>query len=416
MIAFDGQSCWFLSLLLVSFASLMIAVNFLTTIILLRCPGMTLLRLPLTVWAYLFTAVLVLLATPVLIAAMVMNLLDHHRLTSFFLPANWAAESQIHPAVSGGGYALLHQHLFWFYSHPAVYIMILPAFGMVSDILSVFSRKPIFGYLSMVVATGAITFLGFFVWAHHMFVSGMNPLLGTTFALSTMLIAVPSGVKVFNWIATLWGGSIHLTTALWNAVAFVSLFTIGGLSGIFLASTPVNIHLHDTYFVVAHIHYVLFGGSMFGLFGAIYFWYPKFFGRMMNETWGKVHFFVSFVAFNGVFFPMHILGIRGVPRRFFDITTMESFKDLQPLNVFMTFSALLLGLAQIPFIINFLGSLRWGRRAEGNPWRAATLEWTDAPSPPPVGNFESTPVVYRGAYEYNNPQATEDFLPQSQPA
>jgi cytochrome c oxidase subunit 1 len=227
---------------------------------------------------------------------------------------------------------------------------------------------------------------------------------------------VPSGVKVFNWIATLWGGSIHLTTALWNAVAFVSLFTIGGLSGIFLASTPVNIHLHDTYFVVAHIHYVLFGGSMFGLFGAIYFWYPKFFGRMMNETWGKVHFFVSFVAFNGVFFPMHILGIRGVPRRFFDITTMESFKDLQPLNVFMTFSALLLGLAQIPFIINFLGSLRWGQRAEGNPWRAATLEWTDAPSPPPVGNFESTPVVYRGAYEYNNPQATEDFLPQSQPA
>jgi cytochrome c oxidase subunit 1 len=262
----------------------------------------------------------------------------------------------------------------------------------------------------------AITFLGFFVWAHHMFNSGMNPLLGTTFAISTMFIAVPSGIKVFNWLATLWGGNLHLTTAMWNAIAFVSLFVIGGLSGIFLASTPINMHLHDTYFVVAHIHYVLFGGSTFGLFAAIYFWYPKMFGRTMSERWGKVHFFVSFVAFNCVFFPMHFLGARGVPRRFYDISHIESFKDLQPLNVFISLSAFVLGSAQIPFMVNFLASLRWGRPAEANPWKVTTLEWTDAASPPIVGNFERLPLVYHGPYEYNNPLSGEvDFLPQSSP-
>lgn len=414
-IAFDGQACWFLSLLLVGIATVMGAINYLATILKMRCPGMTLFRLPLSVWSLLFTAILILLATPVLSGAMVMNLMDHHRVSSFFLPGNWLAESRIHPDVVGGGYALLHQHLFWFYSHPAVYVMILPAFGMVSDILAVFARKPVFGYRMMIYAMAAITFLGFFVWAHHMFNSGMNPLLGTTFAISTMFIAVPSGIKVFNWLGTLWGGNIHFTTAMWNAIAFVSLFVIGGLSGIFLASTPVNMHLHDTYFIVAHIHYVLFGGSTFGLFAAIYFWYPKFFGRMMNEPLGKLHFFTSFIAFNCVFFPMHFLGARGVPRRYYDISEIDSFKDLQPLNVFITISAFVLGLAQIPFVINFLGSLIWGRRAEANPWRATTLEWTDTSNPPIVGNFERPPLVYHGPYEYNNPLSKEDFLPQSQP-
>ncbi|HEV7301214.1 MAG TPA: cbb3-type cytochrome c oxidase subunit I [Tepidisphaeraceae bacterium] len=415
-VAFDGQACWFVSLLLVGIATLLGAINYLATIVLFRCPGMTPSRLPLSVWSLLFTAVLVLLATPVLTGALVMNLLDHHRLTSFFLPGDWLAESRVHPAVAGGGSPLLHQHLFWFYSHPAVYIMILPAFGMVSDILSVFARKPVFGYRPMIYALAAITFLGFFVWAHHMFQSGMNPALGTAFALSTMFIAVPSGIKVFNWLGTLWGGNIHFTTAMWNAVAFVSLFVIGGLSGLFLASTAVNVHLHDTYFVVAHIHYVLFGGSTFGLFAAIYYWYPKFFGRMMNETLGKVHFFGSYVAFNCVFFPMHILGIRGVPRRYFDISHLESFKDLQPLNVFITISAFALGVAQLPLVVNFFGSLIWGKAAPANPWNATTLEWTDAASPPIRENFESRPSVYHGAYEYNNPlSGDDDFLPQSRP-
>jgi cytochrome c oxidase subunit 1 len=412
--AFDGQSCWFVSLMLAGVATLLGAVNYLTTILALRCRGMTLTRLPLSVWSLFFTAALVLLATPVLMGAMTMNLLDHHRLTSFFLPANWLGEGQVHPAVAGGGQPLLHQHLFWFYSHPAVYIMILPAFGMVSDILSVFARKPVFGYRLMIYAMAAITFLGFFVWAHHMFVSGMNPALGITFAISTTLIAVPSGIKVFNWLGTLWGGNIHFTTAMCNAVAFVSLFVIGGLSGIFLGSAAVDVHLHDTYFVVAHIHYVLFGGSTFGLFAAIYFWYPKFFGRMMNETLGKIHFVASFIAFNCVFFPMHILGTRGVPRRYYDFSHIDSFKDLQPLNVFMTISAFGLGLAQLLFVYNFFVSLFRGKVAPANPWRATTLEWTDAASPPIRENFESRPIVYHGPYEYNNPlSGDEDFLPQS---
>jgi cytochrome c oxidase subunit 1 len=414
LVAFDGQSSWFVSLLLVGVATTMGAVNLMTTILTMRCKGMTLTRLPLSVWGVLFAAILILLATPVLSVAMVMNLLDHHRLTTFFLPEGWIAGNAVQQTVAGGGYALLHQHLFWFYSHPAVYVMILPAFGIVSDVLSVFARKPVFGYRPMIWAMAAITFLGFFVWAHHMFVSGMNPLLGTTFAISTMFIAVPSGIKVFNWLGTLWRGNLHFTTAMWYAVAFVSLFVVGGLSGIFLASTPVDVHLHDTYFVVAHIHYVLFGGSLFGLLAGVYFWFPKFSGRMLSERLGKVHFVLTYLAFNGVFLPMHILGIRGVPRRYYDISNIESFRDLQPLNVGMTHSALLLGTVQFVFVFNILWSLWRGRKADANPWRAATLEWTDAASPPARENFESTPVVYHGPYEYNNPLATDgDFLPQS---
>ena len=281
------------------------AINYLTTIIKLRCPGMTMFRLPLSVWALFITSILVLLATPVLAGVMLMNLCDHHRLTSFFLPFNWTLSGQIQEN-SGGGFPLLHQHLFWFYSHPAVYIMIVPAMGMVSDIMAVFARKPVFGYRPMVYAMAAIAFLGFIVWGHHMFQSGMNPTLGTTFAVSTMFIAVPSAIKTFNWLGTLWGGNIRFTTPMLNAIAFVAMFIIGGLSGIFMASTAVDVQIHATYFIVAHIHYVLFGGSMFGIFAAIYFWYPKMFGRMMNETLGYIHFWISFVAFNCTFFAMHI--------------------------------------------------------------------------------------------------------------
>jgi cytochrome c oxidase subunit 1 len=292
--------------------------------------------------------------------------------------------------------------------------MILPAMGFVSDILAVFARKPVFGYQAMIWSSAAIAFLGFIVWGHHLFQTGMNPALGTTFAVSTFLIAVPSGVKVFNWIGTLWGGNIHFTTPMLNAIAFVSLFVVGGLSGIFLASSAVDVQLHNTYFVVAHLHYVLFGGSTFGIFAAIYFWYPKMFGRMMNERLGKIHFVLSYVFFNCTFFAMHFLGLAGMPRRVADYTGYATFRHLQPMNQFITMSAFGLGLAQIPFMINFIGSFFWGEKAPANPWRATTLEWQTA-SPPMRGNFETLPVVYRGAYEYSLPGQFEDFLPQNLP-
>jgi heme/copper-type cytochrome/quinol oxidase subunit 1 len=411
--AFDGQSCWFLSIILLGFSSIMGAVNYLTTIVKLRCPGMTFFRLPLSVWSLFITSILVLLATPVLASVLTMNLLDHHRLTSFFLPSNWNLSGQIQEN-SGGGYPLLHPHVFWFYSHPAVYIMILPAMGMVSDILAVFARKPIFGYRPMVYAMAGIAFLGFIVWGHHMFQSGMNPTLGTTFAVSTMFIAVPSAIKTFNWLGTLWRGNIRFTTAMLNALAFVSMFIIGGLSGVFMASTAVDVHIHMTYFIVAHIHYVLFGGSTFGIFGAIYFWYPKMFGRMMNETLGKIHFWISFIAFNCVFMAMHVLGIQGFPRRIADYRNYDhSWAHLQPMNQFISISAFVLMLGQIPFVINFIGSWIWGKKAPSNPWEATTLEWTETTSPPPHGNFTKVPQVYHGPYEYSSPLVEEDWLAQT---
>jgi heme/copper-type cytochrome/quinol oxidase subunit 1 len=410
--AFDGQSAWFLSITWLGFSSIMGALNYLTTIIKLRCPGMTMFRLPLSVWSLFITSLLVLLATPVLASALLLNLLDHHRLTSFFLPLNWTRSNHLE-IVAGGGYPVLHQHLFWFYSHPAVYIMIVPAMGMVSDIISVFSRKPIFGYRPMVYAMAGIAFLGFIVWAHHMFQSGMNPTLATTFAISTMFIAVPSAIKTFNWLGTLWRGNIIYTSAMLNALAFVAMFVIGGLSGIFMASTAIDVHIHDTYFIVAHIHYVLFGGSMFGIFAAIYFWYPKMFGRMMNDRLGKIHFWITFIGFNCTFFTMHILGMRGMPRRVAGYTNYNSFADLQPMNVFITMSAFVMAVGQIPFVINFIGSWVWGKKAPQNPWNATTLEWVDAPSPPPHGNFTTVPQVYHGPYEYSSPLVEEDWLAQT---
>ena len=410
--AFDGQSAWFLSIIILGFSSIMGAVNYLTTIVKLRAPGMTMFRMPLSVWSLFITSVLVLLATPVLASVLTMNLLDHHRITSFFMPFNWVKSSQFQD-VAGGGYALLHQHLFWFYSHPAVYIMILPAMGMVSDILSVGARKPIFGYRPMVYAMAGIAFLGFIVWAHHMFQSGLNPTLGTTFAISTMFIAVPSAIKTFNWLGTLWGGNIKFTAAMWNAIAFVSMFVIGGLSGIFMASTAVDVHIHDTYFIVAHIHYVLFGGTMFGVFGSLYFWYPKMFGRMMNERLGKIHFWLTFITFNCTFFAMHILGIGGMPRRVYDPHTYSTFAHFLPMNRFISVSAFALGLSQLLFAINFIGSWIWGPKAGNNPWNANTLEWCATTSPPPHGNFTTVPVVHHGPYEYSSPLVEEDWLPQT---
>ena len=313
---------------------------------------------------------------------------------------------------AAGGQVLLWQHLFWFFGHPEVYILILPGMGMVSDIVANGSRKPIFGYHSMVFALVGIGFLGWIVWGHHMFMSGMNPTLGSTFMVTTMIIAVPSAIKVFNWMGTMWRGNLRFHVPMLNAIGFVAMFVIGGLSGVFMAATPVDMPIHDTYFIVAHIHYVLFGGSLFALFAAITFWYPNMFGRMMNERWGKIHFWLTFLFFNLTFFPMHILGMGGHMRRIYDPTQYDFLKPYQPMNTFITLSAFALFASQLIFAVNFILSLKWGKKAPLNPWEDNGLEWTLA-TPPPHGNWDRPPTVYRGPYEYSAPQVAEDYLPQS---
>jgi cytochrome c oxidase subunit 1 len=408
-----GQICWLLALTFVGVSSMMGSVNYITTIINLRAPGMTFNRMPLTVWSLLITAILQAFALPVLTVALILQLLDKTFNTCFFLPPGQEVIGNYHTGP-GGGQTLLWQHLFWFYSHPAVYIMILPAMGMVSDIIATFSRKPLFGYKPMVYSIVGIAGLGFIVWGHHMFQSGMDPRLGTGFMIATIMIALPSAVKTFNWLGTVWGANIQYTTAMLNALAFVSLFIIGGLSGIFMAATPVDIYIHDTYFIVAHIHYVLFTSSLFGIFGGIYYWFPKMFGRAMNETWGKVHFALTFIFANCTFFPMHIIGAAGHPRRYSDPLQYDWLHGLQGLNQFISVSAFLLGASQLIFLVNFFYSLFWGRKVDRNPWHANTLEWT-APSPPPHGNFDAIPTVYRGPYEYASPETKEDYYPQNLP-
>ncbi|NIO10545.1 MAG: cytochrome c oxidase subunit I [Deltaproteobacteria bacterium] len=393
-----GHNLWLISLLLFTISSLMGSINYITTIVNMRAPGMSYFRMPLVIWSLFITAILGLLALPILTAALAMLLFDRTLGTSFFLP-------------EGGGDPLLWQHLFWFFGHPEVYILVLPAMGVTSDILSVFARKPIFGYRAMAFSMIAIAFLSWIVWGHHMFVSGMNPVLGTAFMMTTMVIAVPSAIKTFNWLGTLWGGSIRFTTPMLFGLGFVSAFVIGGLSGIFMASTPVDIFIHDTYYIVAHFHYVV-AGIIFAMFAAIYFWFPKMFGRMMNETWGKVHFFLTFIFFNAAFFPMHFLGVGGHMRRIYNPLQYEFLAGMQHWNVFITMSAFILVAAQFIFVINFFWSLFAGKRIEENPWEANTLEWA-APSPPPHGNFLSAPEVYRGPYEYSSPEVREDYLPQN---
>jgi cytochrome c oxidase subunit 1 len=396
-----GQTLWLISMIVLGFSSLMGAVNYITTVINMRAPGMTWFRLPLSVWALFITAILILLAVPVLTGALILLLFDSSMGTSFFLP-------------EAGGEPLLWQHLFWFFGHPEVYILILPAMGFVSEIIAAGSRKPIFGYPAMVLAIIAIAFLGWGVWGHHMFQSGMAFTLGAGFMATTMVIAVPSAIKTFNWMATMWRGDLHFHVPMLNAVAFVGMFVIGGLSGVFVASTAVDIFLHDTYFVVAHIHYVLFGGSLFAIFGAITYWYPKMFGRLMSPLLGKIHFWLTLIFFNLTFFPMHLLGVNGMMRRIYDPTQYEFLAPLQGMNTFITISAIILVGAQLIFAFNFIWSLFRGEPAGDNPWRANSLEWT-APSPPPHGNFAATPVVYRGPYEYSSPLSEDDFLPQNAP-
>ena len=397
-----GQTLWCAALFVNGLSSITGAVNYITTVITMRAPGMTMFRMPLPVWAIFLTAILLILAIPVLSAAAALIIFDLNFGTTFYRP-------------TGYGQPLLWQHLFWFFGHPEVYILILPAMGLTSEILSVFSRKPVFGYKAMVWAMISIGFLGFIVWGHHMYVSGMNLTLSAAFSVSTMVIAVPSAIKTFNWMGTIWRGSIHYTVPMAFAVSFVSMFVIGGLSGIFMASTPVDLFVHHTYFIVAHFHYVLFGGSMFAIFAAVYFWFPKMSGRMFNNTLGWIHFWMTFVFFNLTFFPMHNLGLGGMMRRIADPTVYDCLKQLQPLNVICTIGAMGLGLATIPFVVNIVWSMRNGPKAPANPWNSTTLEWTVS-HPIPHGNFAVTPTVYHGPYEYSVPGLVRDFLPQNEKA
>ncbi len=415
----SGQTCWLMGLTWVGVSSMMGAVNYVTTIVKMRAPGLTMMRLPLSIWGLMITSLLQLFALPVLTAASIMQLLDRVLNTGFFTPTNLLVNNLTpdsfaygSEAAAAGGQPLLWQHLFWFYSHPAVYILVLPAMGFTSDILAVHARKPIFGYKPMVYSMSAIAGLGFIVWGHHMFTSGMNPALGMTFMVSTIMIALPSAIKVFNWLGTLWGGRIHLRTPMLFACAFVSMFIIGGLSGIWMAATPVDIYIHDTYIVVAHFHYVVFAGSLFAIFAAIYHWFPKMFGRLMNETMGKIHFVGSFIFTNMTFYMMHQLGVAGLMRRTADPYAYDVYAHLQPINEFITISAFCMFAWQIFFVLNFFHSMFWGKRVGRNPWKAASLEW-DAPSPPGHGNFDHQLEVYRGAYEFGSPEVEEDYIPQT---
>jgi cytochrome c oxidase subunit 1 len=398
-----GLNLWILALALEFASFLMGGINFLTTTVNLRVPGLSMFRLPLVIWMQITAAVLFMLSVGPLIGGAVMLLLDRVVGTSFYLP-------------EGGGDPLLWQHLFWFFGHPEVYVILLPGLGIMLEVLPVFSRKPIFGYRPIVYSTIAAGILSFIVWAHHQFMSGMDPRLAMPFSITTILISVPFALIVFATIATLWRGSISFPTPMLFALGTLAVFLIGGLTGIFNGSAPADIYIHDTYFVVSHFHYTLFSVTFFAAFAGLYFWFPKMFGRMMNETLGKIHFWLTFIFFNAVFVPMFLLGLGGMMRRIANPMQYDFLQPLQPMNVFATIASILLLLGQIPFVINWFWSLVAGEVAERNPWQANTLEWSAA-SPPPHGNWgDALPVVHRGPYEYSHPSVPEDLLPQDRPA
>jgi len=407
-----GETLWIVGLAIFCGASLMGALNFITTLIDLRTKGMTLGRLPLTCWTWFVTAILGLLAFGVLLAACILLLLDRIAGTSFFVPGGLVITDQVVTWHKGGS-PLLWQHLFWFFGHPEVYIAILPGMGVTSHLLSTFSRKPVFGYRAMVGAVCGIGFLGFCVWGHHMFISGMSPYSAFAFSILTMTIGVPSAIKTFNWLGTLWGGKIQFTCAMLFAIGFVSLFVSGGLSGLFLAQPSLDLYLHDAYFVVAHFHLIMGVAAIFGMFAAMYFWFPKMFGRFLNEGIGKVHFWLTFIGVYAIFMPMHFLGLAGHPRRYSDTTAVAYLAKLQPVHVFISIAAFITIGAQFIFLFNFFWSLKFGKEAkEENPWHATTLEWS-IPSPPPHDNFGGIePVVYHGPYEFSVPGAADDYIPQ----
>ena len=402
------------SLLIFIVATTMGGLNYVTTVLQARCEGMTLLRMPLTVWGIFVATILALVGFPALFVSGVMLLLDRTLGTSFFMPA-LVSMGQL--TNYKGGSPLLFQHLFWFFGHPEVYIVALPAFGIVSDLISVHARKSIFGYRMMVWAILAIGVLSVVVWAHHMFVSGMNPYFGFFFATTTLIIAVPTAIKVYNWLLTLWRGDIHLTVPMLFALAFVSTFVIGGLTGLFLGNVSVDIPLSGTYFVVAHFHMVMGVAPLLVVFGGIYHWYPKITGRMLDDRLGKLHFWITFLGTYAIYFPMHYLGVLGMPRRYYNWDGYQFIPpSAQVLNTFITVVALVVGVAQLLFIVNLAWSAVRGRRADTNPWRAASLEWQTPITPPGHGNWGSQlPVAYRWAYAYSVPGAPQDFIAQNAP-
>ena len=408
-----GADLWIIAMALFVVSSLLGGLNYITTVLNLRTKGMSMTRLPLTIWALFFTAVLGVLSFPVLLSGLILLLFDRHAGTSFYLSDIYMTSTQ-QALPNEGGSAILFQHLFWFLGHPEVYIILLPAMGMASEILSVNSRKPIFGYMAMVGSLFAITILAFLVWAHHMFVSGLNPFLGSVFVLLTLLIAVPSAIKVFNWLTTLWKGNIRFTPGMLFALGFVSMFISGGLTGIFLGNSTLDLHLHDTMFVVAHFHIVMGVSAFFGMFAGIYHWYPKMFGRYMNNTMAYIHFWVTLIGAYLIFWPMHYEGYAGMPRRYFDYSSWESFNQFGGLNQFISTVAMVVFAVQFLFVFNFFYSIWKGRKVTTlNPWGANTLEWT-TPLRPGHGNWEGEiPEVHRWAYDYG--KDGREFIPQTEP-
>lgn len=408
-----GMTLYILGFILFIASTLMGGINYITTVLNHRTAGMSMSKLPLTIWALFLTAILALLSFPVLFSAMLLLLFDRSFGTSFYLSSIYINGEAL-PHM--GGSPILYQHLFWFLGHPEVYIIFLPPLGLASDIISTNARKPIFGYKFMVLSLVGIVFLSFVTWAHHMFSSGMHPFLGSVFTVTTVLIAIPSAIKVFNYIATLWGGSIHFTSAMLFAIGLVSFMISGGLTGIILGNAPLDIHIHDTYFVVAHFHLVMGVLAFFGVFGGVYHWFPKMFGRMMHEGLGKIHFWMTFLGAYIIFIPMHFIGYAGFPRRYYNFTNFDYMDRFTNLNLFITIAAFLTVFAQLIFLYNFFHSMIRGKKAPKNPWNATTLEWTTEAGDPGHGNWKGpVPKVYRWAYDYSKPNADKDFIPQNVP-
>jgi cytochrome c oxidase subunit 1 len=399
--SFWGINLWILGLALEFVGFLLGGINFLTTVVTLRTRGMTMWRLPLIVWQEIAAVAIFLLSVGPLVAGAIMLLLDRVAGTAFFLPHR-------------GGDPLLWQHLFWFFGHPEVYVIALPGFGIMQEILPVFARKPTFGYRTIIWCTVVACFLSLIVWAHHMYVSGIDPRLATPFSIATIAISIPFAIMIFAMIATLWRGSISFETPMLFSLGGLVTFLLGGVTGIFLGSDTADIYLHDSYFVVAHFHYTLFPVVFFAGFAGIYYWYPKMFGKLMSETLGRVHFVLTFIFFNAAFIPLFMVGLAGGPRRIYSPMAYDLLKPLQPLHVVATVATIGLVLGQLPFIVNFVMSMLWGEKAAANPWHANTLEWT-VDSPPPHGNFAHPPVVTRGPYDYSMPGAKDDWYPQTAP-
>ncbi len=407
-----GMTLWLVSMAVFIAASLMGSLNYIVTVINLRTKGMSMTRLPLTIWAFFVTAIIGVISFPVLLSAALLLIFDRSFGTSFFLSDIYLAGEVLHYQ---GGSPVLFEHLFWFLGHPEVYIIILPALGITSEIIATNSRKPIFGYRAMIMSILAIAFLSTIVWGHHMFISGMNPFLGSVFTFTTLLIAIPSAVKAFNYITTLWKGNLQLNPAMLFSIGLVSTFITGGLTGIILGDSTLDINVHDTYFVVAHFHLVMGISALYGMFAGIYHWFPKMFGRMLNKNLGYVHFWVTAVCAYGVFFPMHFIGLAGLPRRYYTNTNFPLFDDLQNVNVLITTFALIGGIFQLVFLYNFFSSIFYGKKAVQNPWRSNTLEWT-APVEHMHGNWPGEiPEVHRWPYDYSNPSHDDDFVPQNVP-